>query len=276
MIETKTINTTNITNAVSSEQSARRDGLDCVEILGVHVHRVSMVQTLSMLESMALDGQRNHVVTVNPEFIITAQKNHIFRDVLNRASLAIPDGIGVVWASKILRKPIPERVAGVDMVEQFAAIASRYKLRVFFLGAAPGIAERAAQVLQHQHPGFIIAGTYAGSPRLEDDDEICKRIQATSPHVLLVAYGAPQQDLWISRNMKRLNVPISIGVGGTFDYITGVVVRAPRWVQNMGLEWFHRLIKQPHRFQRMLALPRFAIAVLMQRLKTFVKIRTYL
>lgn len=229
-----------------------------LEILGVRVHALTMDETLDALELMASNGGLNHVVTVNPEFIMTAGKNDRFRQVLNAATLAIPDGFGVVWAGRMLGSPLPERVTGADLVEQFAARAARKGYRFFLLGAAPGVAERAADALRERHPGLIIAGTHAGSPREEEEEEICALIRAARPHALFVAYGSPNQDLWIDRNKARIGVPVSIGVGGTLDYVAGVIPRAPRWMRESGLEWLYRLTQQPSRWRRMLALPRFA------------------
>jgi N-acetylglucosaminyldiphosphoundecaprenol N-acetyl-beta-D-mannosaminyltransferase len=124
------------------------------------------------------------------------------------------------------------------------------------------VAEKTAAILSAENPGLIIAGTYAGSPSIREEDEICSRIEAAHPHILLVAYGPPRQDLWISRTMPRLRVPVAIGVGGSFDFVAGVAVRAPRWMRSAGLEWLHRLIREPWRWRRMLTLPRFAVAVI--------------
>jgi len=239
---------------------------DVVDILSVNVSRVTMSQTLAMMERMILSGDSHHVVTVNPEFIMTALGNAAFRDILNSADLAIPDGMGIVLASRLLGKPITERVTGVDLVEQFARVAAGKGFRFFLLGAAPGVAERAAEVLKNACSGLVIAGTHSGSPRPGEEDEICLRIREARPDVLLVAFGSPKQDLWIARTRERLNVPVSIGVGGSLDYIAGVIDRAPKWMRNVGLEWFYRLVNQPERWRRMLALPQFAARVTVQRL----------
>lgn len=233
-----------------------------VRILGVTVHNVTMEGAVSEIAAMAANGGPHHVVTVNPEFIMLARRDRAFRDILNRASLSLPDGHGVVWASRLGGTPLPERVTGVDTVERLAATASRLGLRLFLLGAAPGVAEVTAHRLRHRNPGLIVCGTHAGSPHPEDEEDICRRIRNASPHVLLVAYGAPGQDLWIARNLRRLNVPVSMGVGGTFDFIAGKAARAPLWMRRSGLEWLHRLCMQPRRWRRMTALPRFAWAVL--------------
>jgi len=237
-----------------------------VDILSVHVSRVTMSQTLAIMERMVLSGDSHHVVTVNPEFIMTALGNAEFRDILNSADLAIPDGMGIVLASRLLGKPVAERVTGVDLVEQFAVVAAGKGFRLFLLGAAPGVADRAAEVLKQACSGLVIAGTYSGSPRPAEEAEICRRILEARPDVLLVAFGSPKQDLWIARTSERLNVPVSIGVGGSLDYIAGVVRRAPKWMRNLGLEWFYRLMNQPERWRRMLVLPEFAARVTVQRL----------
>jgi N-acetylglucosaminyldiphosphoundecaprenol N-acetyl-beta-D-mannosaminyltransferase len=143
-----------------------------------------------------------------------------------------------------------------------AAEAAARQWRVFFLGAAPGVAERAAAILKAQYPNLIVAGTWAGSPDPKEDDVAIARIQESEPHLVLVAYGAPAQDKWIARNRDRLNGAVWMGVGGAFDFITSEAVRAPKWIQRLGLEWLHRLVQQPWRWRRMLALPRFVWAIL--------------
>jgi N-acetylglucosaminyldiphosphoundecaprenol N-acetyl-beta-D-mannosaminyltransferase len=227
---------------------------------------MTLDDAIMKIVSFVRSGSSHHVVTVNPEFIMTAQTDHAFRDVLNRASLALPDGSGVIWASRLLGRPFRERVTGVDTVEHLAIAAARNGLSLYLLGAAPGVAARAAEILVSRNPGLRIAGTYSGSPRPEEEREICARIAGSKPDILLVAYGSPLQDLWIARTQQTLGIPVAIGVGGTFDFITGISVRAPRFMQKAGLEWLHRLGREPRRWKRMLALPRFAVAVLLVRL----------
>jgi N-acetylglucosaminyldiphosphoundecaprenol N-acetyl-beta-D-mannosaminyltransferase len=176
-----------------------------------------------------------------------------------------------VLAARLLGSRLSERIGGVDLIEHFVVAAPR-GTRLFLLGAGPGVAEQAAAVLGNRNPGLILAGTYAGSPRPEHQDEIVKKINAARPHVLLVAFGAPTQELWIARNRDHLLAPLCIGVGGAFDYISGRTPRAPLIVQRAGLEWLYRLARQPWRWRRMLALPRFAALVLVEclRVRVFV------
>ncbi len=238
-----------------------------VRILGVRVDDVTMDEAIERLEEMVSVGGPHQVVTVNPEFIMRAQQDAAFRQVLEEADLAIPDGQGLLWAARLLGRPLRQRVAGSDLVPALAAHSALRGYRLYLLGAAPGVAEQAAAVLRRQYPGIRIVGTYAGSPAPAEEGDIVARIVAVRPDFLFVAYGAPAQDLWIHRNQQKLQVPVAIGVGGTLDFIAGVRKRAPRWMQRLGLEWLFRLVQEPRRWRRMLALPRFAWRVALARLR---------
>ena len=237
---------------------------DSITILGVRVDDVTYEETLARIEAFIQEDRPHQVVTVNPEFIVAAQSDAEFREILNGADLALPDGIGIVWASRLLnrRRPLRERVAGSDLVPRVAALAAGRGCRLFLLGAAPGVAKAAAERLRAQYPGLTIAGTHAGSPSPDEEDGIVALVREARPHVLFVAYGAPAQDRWIARNLARLGVPVCMGVGGAFDFIAEVAVRAPVWMQRLGLEWLHRLWREPWRWRRMLALPRFVWMVM--------------
>jgi N-acetylglucosaminyldiphosphoundecaprenol N-acetyl-beta-D-mannosaminyltransferase len=174
--------------------------------------------------------------------------------------------VGIIWAARILGRPIPERTTGVMLVPLLAELAAREGYRLFLLGAAPGVAEAAGRVLTERYPGLTIVGTYAGSPAPEEAAAITTRITASEAEILFVAFGAPQQDLWIARNAGRLPVVrLAMGVGGVYDYLSGRVPLAPPLWRRLGLEWLYRLIHQPWRWRRMLALPRFVLAVLGQK-----------
>ena len=237
-------------------------------ILDTPVHIVTMADTLTLTRQFMTELRLHQICTTNPEFVMTAQTDDDFRRVLHGADLCLADGIGLVWASRWLsqrrlgKRPLPERIPGSELVYQLAAMCAHENWRLFLLGAAPGIAEEAAAIFQAQYPGLIIAGTYAGSPDPAENDAIVQRINASDADMLFVAYGAPNQDKWIARNRETLQtVRVAIGVGGSLDFVTGKSIRAPRWIQKLGLEWLHRLIKEPWRWRRMLALPRFALAV---------------
>ena len=233
-----------------------------LRILGVRVDDVTGDETLALVERFIAERTPHQICTVNPEFIMAAQRDEVFRAVINNAALCLPDGVGVLWAARRLGHPLRERVGGTDIAERMAARAAQLGWRMYFLGAAPGVAEEAAAVLQARYPGLVVAGTFTGSPARAEEDAIVERILAARPDVLLVAFGAPSQDVWIARNQSRLQVPVAVGVGGAFDFIAGVTRRAPRWVQRIGLEWLHRLTHEPWRWRRQLALPRFVWCVL--------------
>jgi N-acetylglucosaminyldiphosphoundecaprenol N-acetyl-beta-D-mannosaminyltransferase len=243
-------------------------------VLGVRVDRVTREQALERIERMiiarranAADRRCQQVVTVNTEFVMAAQRNSEFREAINRAALVLADGIGIVWASYASKARIPERITGTDTVEALAQRCAASGYRMYLLGAAPGVAEQAAARLQAIAPGLAIAGTYAGSPAPEVEDAILERIRAVNADVLCVAYGAPAQDLWIYRNLARLPVAVAMGVGGAFDFLSGRQRRAPRIMQSLGLEWLYRLYREPWRWRRMLAIPRFMLYVLLNRRK---------
>ncbi len=236
-----------------------------LRILGIPIHDVTLEEAVEQAAAWVKEGGAHQMATVNPEFVMAARRDPAFRAVLERADLCLPDGVGITLAARYLRRPLRERVAGVDLVEALAARAARDGWRVFLLGAAPGVADRAASILAARYPGLTVAGTYAGSPRREEEEEIVQRIQEAGADVLLVAYGAPAQDLWLARNLARTGAKVGVGVGGAFDYIAGIVPRAPRWMRRVGLEWLYRLIRQPWRWRRQRVLPLYALLVLFSK-----------
>ncbi len=236
-----------------------------VSILGVRINAMSKHDAIEALTAM-ISGDRNMVAPVNPEMIIAARNNPAFRDTLNRTSLNLPDGVGVKIAARLYGHTRVERVAGIDTIEYLAQLAANNRFSIFLLGAAPGIAEQAGQQLQKRYPGLQIAGTHAGSPHPDEETEICQRIIASRAEILLVAYGAPKQELWLSRNLHKLPVRIAMCVGGSFDFLAGATSRAPQWMQHLGIEWLYRLIQEPRRWRRMLALPKFAVLVIIERI----------
>jgi len=235
-----------------------------VTVLGVAIHQVDFAATLAHIAAWIADPAPvcRQICTVNPEFIMDAQADPAFAAALARADQRVPDGVGVLWAAQRQGVALAERVTGSDGIYRICAAAAAQGWRVFLLGAAPGVAATAAQRLAAIYPGLVIVGAYAGSPTDEDWPEIAARLAAARPDVLLVAYGHPRQDLWIDRHRGELPAHVAMGIGGALDFAAGVAQRAPRWMQRLGLEWLHRLIRQPWRWRRMLKLPRFVVAVL--------------
>ena len=229
-----------------------------LHLMGVRVDDVTVAEMLARMEAFITDGGPHQVCTVNPEFIMRAHHDDEFRGVLAQSDLNIPDGGFLRWAARRKGARLRERVTGSDGLPLFAELAARKGYRVFLLGAAEGVAKRAAQVLRAQFPPLDVVGTFAGSPDARYADDIIARVQAAQPHALFVAFGAPQQDKWIAQHAAHLRVPLMMGVGGTFDFIAGIVPRAPRWMRRLGLEWLYRLARQPWRWRRQLAIWQFA------------------
>jgi N-acetylglucosaminyldiphosphoundecaprenol N-acetyl-beta-D-mannosaminyltransferase len=245
--------------------------VDSIEVLGVRVDGATYDDVLAQTDAFVASRQPHQIVTLNPEMLVAAQADPAFRKMLNEADLNVADGVGLMFAARWLGHPLRERVTGSDGVYRLASHCARRGYRPFLLGAAPGVAELVAERLVAANPSLKIAGTHAGSPRIEDEEDIISRVRATAPDLLLVAYGVPAEERWIARNRDRLGVPVMIGVGGAFDFVVGVARRAPVWMRRMGLEWLYRLIREPWRWRRQLALPRFALLVVRQRIGGKVK-----
>jgi N-acetylglucosaminyldiphosphoundecaprenol N-acetyl-beta-D-mannosaminyltransferase len=207
------------------------------------------------------------ICTVNPEFIVDASRDPNFAAALGRADLRVPDGVGVLWAARLLGTPLQQRVTGSDGIYQICQRAAVKGWRVYFLGAAPGVAEKAAQILAARYPGLQVTGAYAGNPGPAEWPTIHTRLTTAQADILFVAYGHPRQDLWIDAHRHELPVKVALGIGGAMDFVTGVAQRAPVSMQRLGLEWLHRLFHQPWRWRRMVKLPVFALRVLGQVLK---------
>lgn len=234
--------------------------MDKVNILGVGVDIVTMAQATKracgMLESEGLSV----IYTPNSEIILYASEHEEFKDVINSADMIIPDGIGVVHGAKILGKPLPERVAGFDLVCCLFGEMAKSGKSVYLLGAKPGVADKAAEKLREKYRGLVIAGTHDGY--FKDDEAVIEDINKANPDFLMVCIGFPKQEIWINKYRDRLNAKLAIGAGGCIDVFAGTVLRAPDFYCRHGIEWLYRLIKQPSRFVRMLALPKFGLKVL--------------
>lgn len=236
-----------------------------IQLLGLPVHQITFAALLDQI-GVWVGGKRPHqICTINPEFIMMAQRDILFYSVLQRADLCVPDGVGLLLASRFMRQPLPERVTGSDGVPLICERAAHKGWKLFFLGAAPGVAQKAAEIMRAKHPTLQIVGVYAGSPAAEEENQIVEIINRSGAQILFVAYGAPNQDKWVARNLHRLtSVRVAMGIGGSFDFIAGVAKRAPLWMRRAGIEWLYRLITQPWRWKRMTRLPRFVLAVLLR------------
>jgi N-acetylglucosaminyldiphosphoundecaprenol N-acetyl-beta-D-mannosaminyltransferase len=230
-------------------------------LLGVPIDPLTEAEAVDWVARAIVEGRPRVVISVNPERIMQARRDPEFGAVLGRADLALADGAGVMWAARRLGHPLPARVPGVDFVRALAARGAAEGWRFFFLGGGPGVAEAAGRALRAAYPGFILAGTHSGSPDIANDAKTAEAVRSSGAQVLLLAYGAAAEEAWLARNLGRSGAAVGMGVGGAFDFISGRARRAPPWMRKRGLEWLHRLSREPWRWRRMLALPRFVIRV---------------
>jgi N-acetylglucosaminyldiphosphoundecaprenol N-acetyl-beta-D-mannosaminyltransferase len=238
--------------------------MQVAKILGVPFSTHGFDETVAYLTDRVLSGEPVHVVTANPEVVMAARDSGRLREILQHA-FVVPDGIGIIYAAKWTRQPLHERVTGIELMEALMEQANIHGWRVYLLGASPEVSQKAAQTLQQRYPQAQIVGHKDGYFSKQEEKEIAEEIARTKPHLLFVAMGAPRQDEFIYTCWKTLNVPLAMGVGGSFDVIAGHVKRAPIVWQKLHLEWLYRLLRQPSRWRRQLAIPRFVWAVLRER-----------
>ena len=212
-----------------------------------------MKEALDVIEQCVVFPRLNYIVTPNPEFIVRAQKDKIFRDILNNAVIALPDGFGLMLAAKFLKRPLNQRITGVDFIWHVAELAEKNDYSIYLYGAGKGIAKKTAQRLQKRFPHLKILGAESGYDKdgKMNDALFVEDIRLKSPDILLVALGAPKQEKWIAAHLPDFTgVKVAMGVGGAFDYISGSIKRAPKLIRKIGLEWLYRLILQPWRIKR--------------------------
>ena len=232
------------------------------EILGIGFDGYTLGQTVEWALDTMKEKRAAYVCTPNPEIVWACQKDPEMAAAVNGADAVLPDGVGVVWASRYLKTPVPERVAGYDFL---LALLERMEGTVFLLGGRPGVAEEAAENIRLRFPGVTVAGCCHGY--YEDDSEVLAAIRAAEPDLLLVCLGARRQEKWMAAQAGKLPVGLMAGLGGSLDVLAGRVRRAPEGWRNRGLEWLYRLLREPSRIKRQIWLPRFVLAVMMQRIR---------
>lgn len=221
-------------------------------LAGVRLDAVNGVSPDDLLKSMLSASSLQHIITANANYIREAAREPEVRQAFEDAALVVPDGMPVVWAARIYGLPVARRITGHDLTDALARLSASGGPRLFLLGGAPGVGERAAANLESRHPGVQIAGTYSppmcGYPvPAEEDRRMVDAVRSARADALLVALGCPKQDLWIASHRQELDVSVAIGVGCVFDVLAGEVSRAPRWLQSTGMEWVYRLYQEPRR-----------------------------
>jgi N-acetylglucosaminyldiphosphoundecaprenol N-acetyl-beta-D-mannosaminyltransferase len=225
-----------------------------IRLFGMEIDVVRLEEAVSQLRAWtaAVDGRCRYVVTPNVDHAVIYQQRPDLREAYAEAALVVADGAPIVAASRLLRKPLPERVAGSDLVPAlFDSVGAGESLRVFLLGAEPGVGELAAEQIAQRWPAVTVVGTCSPPLGFEKDagenDRIVQQINAAAPDVLIVGLGAPKQELWIHRHGERITAPVAICAGATIDFLAGHRRRSPRWMRRTGLEWLHRMASEPRR-----------------------------
>ncbi|MBC8103228.1 MAG: WecB/TagA/CpsF family glycosyltransferase [Cytophagales bacterium] len=233
-----------------------------VTLLGMRVDRVTMEGALALAEEFIHSRMPHHIVTADASMVVTATQDAEFAQIVAASDLVTPDGAGILWATRRMGTPVPAKVSGVDLSARLIALSGEKGWRVFFFGAAPGVAEAAAVQMRERYPAANIVGVRDGFFKPEDEAGIVETIREAKTDILLVALGIPKQEKFIFRHKAALGVPVCIGVGGTLDVFSGTVKRAPVWMQNVGLEWLYRLAANPKKIHKVALLPKFAGMVL--------------
>lgn len=272
-------------NKVQSEEVViERDILTSrIKLFQVGIDQVDNQETIQKIEEFIISKKPHHITTPDTLAVLRARKDPEYNAILKSADLVTPDGAGILWAATTLNYPLPERVTGIDIIHNMCRLAAKKGYSLYLLGSYPGVAGEAALNLTRKYPGIKIAGTHhgyfncedfqnceeiksGGSDRNKEEEEIIAEIKGKRPDILLVGMGVPKQEKWINKNLSRLDIPVCMGVGGSFDVLSGRIPRAPLWMQRHGMEWIYRSIKQPSRVFRILALFYFIWLVILGKI----------
>ena len=236
-----------------------------IDILGIGFDPVDLQGAVARIAAFVAGGRPSLAVTANTEMVMTARHDPELARLLAGAALVVADGVGVVWASRYLRRPLPARVPGIELAEALLAEAARRRWRVYLLGGRPGTAEHAAARLRTSYTGLDIAGCAHGYFSPADEPRVLESIRTAAPALLLAGLGTPRQERWLARHLAALGVPAGIGIGGSLDVWAGRAQRAPRSMQTFGLEWLYRLAREPRRLRRQLTIPHFMALIIIKR-----------
>jgi N-acetylglucosaminyldiphosphoundecaprenol N-acetyl-beta-D-mannosaminyltransferase len=224
--------------------------MSSVELLGCRIDALDMEETIASCRAAIESRSWTQHVCVNAAKLVRLRRDARLAAIVRGCDLVNADGQAVVWASRLLRRPLPERVAGIDLMHRLIALAEAEGYRVFILGARPDALETAVARLRAEHPGLEIVGYRDGYFRDEESDSVCEEVRAARADILLVAISSPRKEYWLAEHGPSLGVPFAMGVGGAVDVVAGITARAPRWMQAAGLEWFFRFLQEPRRLAK--------------------------
>ncbi|MEA3493399.1 MAG: WecB/TagA/CpsF family glycosyltransferase [Candidatus Margulisiibacteriota bacterium] len=234
--------------------------MSIVDFAGIEVDNITLEGAVSKVKEFVASGKPHLIVTPNPEIIVASQKYPELKEIINSADLRVPDGISMVVVSRMLKNPLKERVSGIDLMLQ---ICKETNFKIYLLGGEPGVAVEAAGKLTKKCPGLNVVGNTDGY--FIDDQKVIKGIRDTKPDILFVGLGAGRQERWIKKHLQGLNVPVCMVIGGSLDVISGRKKRAPKWTRKLYIEWLYRLVSEPKRWKRQLALPKFLYLTLFKK-----------
>ncbi|MDF2927456.1 MAG: N-acetylmannosaminyltransferase [Paenibacillaceae bacterium] len=236
-----------------------------VNIFGVPISKLGFRETIQVLADAVESRKPHQVITANPIMVMAALQDPGYMQLMKQAEFIVPDGAGVVWAAGYVGNPVAERVPGIEIMQEMVKLAEERSWKVFLLGASREVVEAAAAELKKQHPRLQLAGVRDGYFGADQDHQVIEEIRAANPDMLFVGRSADKQEPWIARYKEELGVPVVMGVGGSFDVLSGKLKRAPKLFRQLRMEWFYRLLQEPYRYKRMLILPRFAMKVIREK-----------
>lgn len=236
-----------------------------VNIFGVPISKLGFRDTVDQLVAAVESRKPHQVITANPIMVMAALEDPAYMRLMKEADFIVPDGAGVVWASGYVGNPVKERVPGIEIMQELLKISEERKWKVFLLGASPEVISAASDKIRQQHPRLQWAGVRDGYFGEDQDQEVIAEIRAANPDLLFVGRSADKQEPWIAKHKDALGVPVIMGVGGSFDVLSGKLKRAPKLFRSLRLEWLYRLIQEPYRYRRMLVLPKFAMKVIREK-----------
>ncbi|MDR7856565.1 WecB/TagA/CpsF family glycosyltransferase [Tissierella sp.] len=247
--------------------------METIEIFGVKIHNIRFDEAIKELENFLKGNELKAVYTPNPEIVMGAKDNSNLRELINKGDLVTADGIGLIYASKIKGKPICERVTGYDLSIRLLEIANENNYKIYFLGGKDGVAKSAAERVKNTYPNIEIAGyhhgyfkgSHTGDDDSQDEIKIVEDINSSNPDIIFVGLGFPKQEIWIDKNRHRIKGKVILGIGGVLDILAGNLKMTPEIFRKLGVEWLHRLIRQPSRIKRQIVIPKFMLKVLFSK-----------
>lgn len=242
-----------------------------IELFDIQIDNISFEEIKTYFDGFIKNNKPHLIVSLNPLTLLKANKDSEYKNIIKNSNLVLADGAGIIWASKFLKKPLKERITGIEILEYACKLSESHKYKLYFLGSKPDVIKKAAKKLKERYPLSYITGFHHGYFSEDEEKELINSISSLGPDILFVGMGQPAQEKWIWNNLRLLNVPVCIGIGGSFDVISGQLKRAPKWMQKSGLEWLFRTLQEPKRIKEIAKLPVFIFLVLKEKLKTIGK-----